>query len=515
MNRDRAILFSKARDENLTRDELSQLERLLQSDPEARRDYLRFMQLHSLLENRPAEADEMAIEEALTDSKFIHLPRSAALTSLATAVVVAVAAVFGFQKLIPETSPHRDIATLLYAEDCQWGQSTSPVEGQRLSPGPVWLKNGVAVIRFDGGAEIFLNGDTKIQLESAGQAKLDHGDIVVRAEEGAEGFLLGTPSGEFIDLGTEFAVRTGTGGDTELHVHEGAVAVGSNVFKAGEAILFNKSKEVVNENVERKAPRFDEMVQRSKPRERRDLMIAYEGFFLNEGRYQPGEIQGGKGWAGPWRLRTPGEYGHHGPDTTKDMQIAYARMEMTWPIRGGKQGMLELPAGRNIRTRQLAKSIDLSGDGITYVSFLAADQRDGTADGKHSFRVSLRPSENYFGETLSIGWAKNGVPRVMTSSGQLRRSIRKIPANETVFCIAKITSRARGGDEIFFRFYRKEDSLDIFEPADWDIELRDFDYSASLDLLLLTSHGDSATLVDEIRIGPSWRSVTPLDEANR
>jgi hypothetical protein len=254
------------------------------------------------------------------------------------------------------------------------------------------------------------------------------------------------------------------------------------------------------------------MVKRSNPRERRDLMTAYEGFYLEEGSYQPAEIVKGKGWAGPWRLRTKEEYGLHSADTSTDMRIAYAKMEMAWPVRGGKQGMLEIPPGRNIRMRQMKQAIDLSKDGITYVSFLAADQRTDSAGRKHNFRVSFRSTDDYFGETLSLGWAQRGLPRVMTSTGQTRRAVRNIPANETVFCVAKITTSARGNDKISFRFYREQDSLDIFEPAEWDIQLRDLDYSAKLNLLLLTSQGDSVTYVDELRVGPTWRSVTPLDK---
>lgn len=519
MKSDWSGLFAAARDESLSAEELWRLEEILRADPDARRAYLRFMQLHSLLENRPADADDAAMEEAIADSKIVRLTRPVALTWLAAAAVITVSLVLGIQMAFRGDSNREvvemlePVATLLFAEECEWdADADQPAEGQRLAPGTVWLKSGNAVIRFDGGAEVFLTGDTRIRLDGAARAMLEHGEVVIRAEDGAEGFQLVTPSGNFVDLGTEFAVKADSSGETELHVHEGSVAVGETVFKAGEAVRFEKARQTPATKVDHPAPRFDEMVKRSNPRERRDLMTAYEGFFMDAGEYRPDEIVKGKGWSSPWRLRTTEEYGLHGSDTSTTMRIAQAKMNMAWPVRGGRQGMLEMPPGRNIRLRQLARPIDLSKDGITYLSFLVADERKDSPDQPHSFRVTLRSTEDYFGETLSLGWSKEGVPRILTWKGPTRRALRQIPTNETVFCVAKITASAQRRDEVLFRFYRESDQLDIFEPANWDIELREADLSARLDLLLLTSQGSSLTYVDEIRIGPTWRSVTPLDK---
>ena len=513
MNREWSELFSAARDESLTEENLQRLEEILKSEPGARTAYLRFMQLHSLLENRPTEVDEAELEQALSTSKVVRLSRPVLTTWLAAAAIVAVALVLGLQSAFKDQEPADLVATLLFAEKCEWDTPGSQLaEGQRLAPGQIWLKSGAAVIRLDGGAEVILTGDTKLQLQGVARAQLMHGDVVVRAEDGAEGFLLSTPSCEFIDLGTEFAVRTKPGGETELHVHEGAVAVGETVYEAGEAVRFERTRNAPAKKVNTQAPRFDEMVRRSNPRERRDLMTAYEGFYMEEGEYQPNEIIKGKGWSSPWRLRTPAEYGQHDADTSKTMRIAKARMNMAWPVRGGRQGMLEMPPGRNIRLRQLSRPLDLSGEGITFLSFLVADQRLDTPESKHSFRITFRSSENYFGEALSLGWSKDGAPRIMTGGGPMRRGFRQIPSNETVFCVAKITASERNRDEVLFRFYRESDHLDIFEPADWDIEMREADLSARLNLLLISSQGQSTTYVDELRIGPTWRSVTPLDK---
>ena len=201
------------------------------------------------------------------------------------------------------------------------------------------------------------------------------------------------------------------------------------------------------------------------------------------------------------------------------MRITHGRMTMAWPVRGGRLGMLELPPGQNIRVRELAKPIDLGSDSISFFSFLAAEDEAGTdvsaSDHKrHDLRLTLRSTEDYFGPSLSIGWSRTRLPRVQSGGddGQLARGTRPIPAAETVFCVGKIISSRKGSDEVYFRFYRESDELDFVEPADWDITFRDADLSARLNLLLITSSGSVTRYVDEIRIGPTWRSVTPIDQ---
>jgi len=512
MNKDRELteLFAKVRDESLSPEELRRLEERLRSSAEDREHFLRFQQLHSLLETMPPSEDEEAIEESMRGGRVIRFPGRWAAIGLAAAATIAVAALVWFQALAPDfDSPA--IATLLLAEDSRWERG-GPVlqEGQLLSSGPLRLLEGSAVVRFAGGAEVVLTGDTKIDLISARSVRLRHGEAVIRAVEGAEGFTVFTPEGEMIDLGTEFAVRVENSGATELHVHEGEVAVKESVVAAGRAIRLDRSQAA--REVQLNAPRFSEAVQRSNPRERRDLMWTYEGFHVDEGVYQPGDLDTGKGWDGPWRLRDRWQFGQHEGDTSTEMRISHGRMNMAWPVKGGRLGMLEFPPGRNIRLRTLAKPVNLSEDAITYLSFLAAesDVESGSTTSRNDFRLTLRSSGDYFGEALSFGWSPNRRPHVQTGDGNLRRSLRQVPEDETVFCVAKIVHASKRPDQVFFRFYRESDKLDIFEPAAWDIEIHDVDLDAELDLLLLTSNSPLVRYVDEIRIGPTWRSVTPI-----
>ena len=115
------------------------------------------------------------------------------------------------------------IATLLLEEDCDWVSGADLGEGQRLAARTLELASGVAMIRFDGGAELVMTGEASLVLQSAGSAELRYGAVVIRAAEGAEGFELATPASPLIDLGTEFAVRVDRKGTTEVHVLDGEV----------------------------------------------------------------------------------------------------------------------------------------------------------------------------------------------------------------------------------------------------------------------------------------------------
>ena len=69
-----------------------------------------------------------------------------------------------------------------------------------------------------------------------------------------------------------------------------------------------------------------------------------------------------------------------------------------------------------------------------------------------------------------------------------------------------------GEDEVSFRVFAESDALTYAEPAVWHVVSRNLDLSAKLNLVLLTSTGTAPRIVDELRIGPTWRSVTPMLE---
>ena len=513
-------------EESITPEELERLEERLRGDTGARAYYLRFMQMRALLEKFPPMAEEEEeIEEAMGRGKRRFFRGSwvgyaaAACVAIGLTVLAQQAWMRSTGKGLVEGTEY--VGTLVFSEDCVWAMPEPLVEGQRLPKGRLHLEKGTAVVRFDGGAALVLTGDTELELESPGSGRLVRGEVVVRAEDGAEGFILETPERELIDLGTEFAVKVESSGATELHVMEGEVALGEDkgygggreVVHAGNAVRLDKRAPISKQEVALSAARFDEVVRRAQPRERRDLMWVYDGFQHEAGVYEAGELDGGKGWAGPWRLRTEEEFGGSRPDTSTEMRIVESKLNVVWPVKGGLLGMLEMTPGENYRVRPMAEPIDMSTYGIRYFSFMVREPEHrefGPGDAGEGMRVTFRSSKDYLGDALSFGWSDRMESRIIAGKGMTFPSRAECLPGQTIFCVGKIISRPYGEDEISFRMYAEDEELDFAEPQTWDVQARGVKQEVSYDLMLLSSEGEHARIFDEIRIGPSWRSVVPI-----
>lgn len=433
-------------------------------------------------------------------------------------------------KLVTESSIDsaervRYIATVLFEDNCSWASSDSPREGQRLSARTIDLKSGLAVIRFDGGAELILQDDTELQLLSAGMVKVNHGNIVVRAIDSAVGFRVITPASEVIDLGTEFSVKVSERGETELEVLEGEVSVRPLGVHSGRVQVLTEGNSVVVDdadseprNTELQAERFDALIAKARPKSRADLMYAYDGFFYDEGELPLKQSTRGKGWAGPWRKRTVAEGAKGEPDTgTNDaLQIVHGQMNVTWPVPGGRLGMLQFPPGKSYRVREMRRSIDLGRDGIYYFSLMVRESnlsgRPPQTRPQESMRLTFRSEEAYFDESLSFQISSKRTPQIRTGLGVGFASAAESSPDQTTLWIGKIVARENGEDEVSFRVFAESDELTYAEPAVWHVVSRNLDLSAKLNLVLLTSTGSAPRIVDELRIGPTWRSVTPMLE---
>lgn len=414
-------------------------------------------------------------------------------------------------------SPEPAIATMLLCESCEWAGGVRLDEGQRVAPGPLELTSGFAFLRFDGGAEVVLQGEVSIQLLSPGSARLERGNVVIRAPEEAAGFSLMTPASELLDLGTEFSVRVDPSGVTELDVLEGEVSVRplemsreeSRVLRAGHAVVVDSARSEPRD-IEVKSKRFAALVKDVNPSSSWELTYAYEGFFYDEGRVPLDRSVRGKGWVGPWRARTVAEGYSEEQDLTDFLEIVHGRMNVTWPVDEGRLGMLRMPPGKTVRIRQMRRSIRLSENGTYYLSFMLRVHEPAERRRHDDFRVTFRSTADYFGESLSFGVPRGTGPRIRTGVGVGCRGRSSIPGDQSMICVAKIDARRVGADRARFRVFAESDEIECLEPREWDVDCRDLDLSAELDLAIITSVGDRERIVDELRVGPTWRSVVPV-----
>jgi hypothetical protein len=244
-------------------------------------------------------------------------------------------------------------------------------------------------------------------------------------------------------------------------------------------------------------------------------MTVYEGFFYEAGSYQPGQISKGKGWAGPWRLRQGIELRNvNETDIATDMRIVHGKLSVPWPVTGGRLGMLEMPAGRTFRVRPMANPIAMGRDGITYFSMMTLEPdhstRPKTARPQEGVRLTFRSSAEYWDESLSFGWDRRLQPHIQAGVAGAFVSLANVPNEQSLLWVGKIIRRASGEDEVFFRIYGQQDVLDFAEPPTWHVVSRGLQQDAALDLIVLSSTGQSPRIVDELRIGPTWRSVVPI-----
>ena len=413
------------------------------------------------------------------------------------------------------------IATLLLDQDCLWATEGEFGEGVRLPPRRVELENGTAVLRFDGGAELVMVGPSAIDLKSAAAVAVQRGDVVVRATDGAEGFVVLTPTSEVVDLGTEFAVKVNRKGKTEVHVLEGEVSYRKidapddlvKILRAGEGVAIGKDGHPAA--VPMNSPRFKDYLRKMNPRSRTDLLIAYDGFNYSPGILPLAKSTVGIGWAGPWRRRTSFERTLPSEDASPDrFEIVHGQMNVTWPVPGGRMGMLKLDAGNSYYLRPLKKSINLDRDGVTFFSLMVRETTRPATQTKprERLRLTFRCLSDYYADYVSFGHDSGFQPQVRTGDGVLHTSPMVIPADQTTLWIGKIVSNVRGEDEIAFRVYSEKDVLGYAEPATWHVVTRNVESNSRFDCVLLSAEGTAERIVDEIRIGPTWRSVAPMPE---
>jgi hypothetical protein len=538
-------LLQRLSDDCLAPEEAVKFNELLHGDPEACERYLDHLTLEAHLRQELGAArlpvdtlpafirDVPSVRlEGNTKSRWLAL-LGMKVVRLASAAAIGALVMLGSLLWLGPTAPTPEnkseeanarpfadcVATLLFADNCKWGHGGRLLEGQRLPVGPLHLERGLAVLRFDGGAAVVIEGPTEMEVESRGFARLTRGRITVRAPDEAAGFTVRTPASDVVDLGTEFAVVVEKSGATELHVLEGEITYAKagtlqengELLGAGHAVRFDQARESEPHAVPLNAPRFTDLLHKARIGPREDLLLVHESFDYPLGSVPLADANGGQGWAGPWRL-SPGA--KRSPTNADDLNIAFGKLNVPWPVRGGRGAMLEATPEYQSRSRPLAQPVCLDEDGVYYLSVMVRWQAPAPAPPQAgptnpSVRMVLRCSENFNGDRVMFNLPVSHRPQIDLRSGAIFTSQTPVPRNETQFWVGKIVARRNGEDEVFFRVYGEHEPLDSIEPADWSVRSRGVHSDARLDLLLLSKFGGGTCWFDEVRIGKSWRAVVP------
>ncbi|MEJ5259239.1 MAG: FecR domain-containing protein [Anaerohalosphaeraceae bacterium] len=241
-----------------TPEQKERLARWLREDPEAREYYVEYMMQYSAL-TQPGDIaivdlPEQTVSPVLETSLWLALsafeqqaeavevarpapvlpeperrPASSAPTavskfSLYALLLSAAALVFliAYAFLSP-AGRGREVATIIETMNARWDSPERGIrEGMRLNTqmDPVWLREGIAVIRFDNGSRVVLEGPAQFTVLTDDQIELRHGRLFASVPKTAIGFTVSTPFSKIIDLGTEFGVKTDSDG-MEVHVMSG------------------------------------------------------------------------------------------------------------------------------------------------------------------------------------------------------------------------------------------------------------------------------------------------------
>ena len=252
-------------DGQITPEETLRLESLVESDEDARRTYIEYLNLHAALQwyNTPQASvdvessagavhpepasspdDDDAASSPDTHSNpgrppiLVLRDSLAQMTthpmafSLGTAAVVTFV-LLGLLNVIPlgppdspPIVPPKYVASITRTVGCEWGDMpTSVNEGSRLQVGQgLVLNSGTADIDFDDGATTEIRGPCEFRVAGSNAGELTAGRLTAHVPPAAAGFAVNTPAVRVVDLGTEFGVLVENDGDTaEVHVFDGEV----------------------------------------------------------------------------------------------------------------------------------------------------------------------------------------------------------------------------------------------------------------------------------------------------
>lgn len=244
------VLIQRYLECSLTEAEAARLHELLLSHSELGGQLLGQMELDAMLRaTRPQPAFEpLPVRTAAPRQRRFSTTTLAGVAALAACVTLA--AVW----LMPESAPGSalpepttaSVAVLTRGVNLEWeGGAIEP--GTPLTPGPLKLRSGIALIEFYQGARVLVEGPAELEIVSSGEAVCRLGRLSAQVPPQAQGFRIHTPEGTVVDLGTEFALQVGPD-SAQVHVFKGEVELHPltqtmRSLKEGEAMAFGGAGE--------------------------------------------------------------------------------------------------------------------------------------------------------------------------------------------------------------------------------------------------------------------------------
>jgi hypothetical protein len=280
-------LFGVLREETITGPEISELNAILETQPEARAYYIDYVYLCTDLYNLQAaishnnvfwdivqESQCVSGSKNLDESSFLleamklmgeeekkaqvlaipqkkeiipeksladrlEKPRKINKVSLYTAIWTTAALVMMVIYAHLNSQPSQEVATLSDSINAEWNSGLSLSKGVRVTTEahPVKLQKGIIELISDEDVRILIEGPAEFRFTSPSQMILNYGRVYSSVSQAGRGFTVQTPLSKVIDLGTEFGVLADMRGGTELHVFKGKTVFIGQTQKNGSEVL--------------------------------------------------------------------------------------------------------------------------------------------------------------------------------------------------------------------------------------------------------------------------------------
>lgn len=217
-------LCDRMLDGELTPDERDRIETLVLGQPELKKLYVEYLQLHATLRQQSARLGETTMAETLhaVSVRSARPVRPTLWSWKAAAAFILGTGIMGALWMVQDRAGI--VATLNEVQGARWENSTLPTEpGSQLAPGKLRLAEGLAKVTFKSGAELTLEGPAELDLISATTCHLHTGALVAHVPEQARGFTVLTTQAKLIDHGTDFGITADATGNATVHVMKGEV----------------------------------------------------------------------------------------------------------------------------------------------------------------------------------------------------------------------------------------------------------------------------------------------------
>ena len=194
----------------------------LSRNADARKLYLEMTDLHASL----AVDETMLVKQTEWVEKQKGEPalpfRSFIPWALAASVVFLLSLFFW-----PKQKENSTFALIKDSHSATWeGSDLTTTVGSRLGGGTLRLAEGLAILKFDSGAEVTLEAPVSLKLIDSMKCELTNGTAVTYVPDSALGFRIITPEADIVDYGTRFSVTVfEETGETHTRVMEGKVKV--------------------------------------------------------------------------------------------------------------------------------------------------------------------------------------------------------------------------------------------------------------------------------------------------